>query len=151
MKKLILPCLLAAFLGISCGSLKEPEFRSIENAKMSSYSLSEINARIDLGFYNPNKDRLKLKKAEGDIWADNTPMGSFSIDTLLKIEGNSNFVLPVDLKLKVDKAVAGSLGNFLKKEVTLRIEGTARVGKGLIFINYPIRYEGKQKLEDLMK
>jgi len=151
MKRFILPCLLVVLTCSSCGSLKEPEFRRIENSKISSYSLSELNARIDLGFYNPNKDRLKLKKAEGNIWADDSPMGSFTIDTFITIDGNSDFTLPVNLKMKVDKSVVSSLSNFLKKEVTLRIEGTARVGKGFIFINYPIQYEGKQKLADLLK
>jgi hypothetical protein len=36
------------------------------------------------------------------------------------------------------------------KEVMLRVEGKAKVGKGAIFINYPIRYEGKQRVDSLM-
>ena len=40
---------------------------------------------------------------------------------------------------------------FMDKQVTLKVEGVAKAGKGIIFINYPIRYEGKQKLLELMK
>lgn len=154
MKNISLTALLlfaAALFLASCVSLKEPEFRRIENARMGNYSLSEVTAHFDLGFHNPNKARLKFKKAEGKLWLDGVQMGDFSIDTLVKIGGYSDFSLPVALKIKVDKAVSGSLTAFLTKEVNVKIEGEARVGKGMIFINYPIQYEGKQKLADLLK
>ena len=135
----------------SCVSLKEPEFRRIENARMGDFSFSEVTAHFDLGFHNPNKARLKFKNAAGKVWVDGVQLGDFSIDTLVKIDGYSDFILPVALKLKVDKTVTGSLSALMTKEVNVKIEGEARVGKGMIFINHPISYEGKQRLSELLK
>ena len=118
---------------------------------MGNYTLSEVTAHFDIGFHNPNKARLKFKKAEGKVWMDGVELGDFSIDTLVKIDGYSDFTLPVALKLKVDKTVSSSLAALMMKEVTVKIEGEARVGKGMIFINHPIQYEGKKKLADLLK
>jgi hypothetical protein len=33
-----------------------------------------------------------------------------------------------------------------QQEVKVKLDGNARVGRGGIFINYPIKYEGMQKL-----
>jgi hypothetical protein len=49
------------------------------------------------------------------------------------------------------KILTNSLVAFLANEVTVKVEGKARVGKGFVYINYPIRYEGKQNLRELIK
>jgi len=135
----------------SCGSVKEPDFKSVENIRISRFGLSESTLNLDLHYFNPNGSGLKMKNAEGDAWIDNNYLGHFTIDTLINIPARGDFRLPVKLKVDMSKILKNSLLAFLSKEVLVKIGGTARVGKGFVYINYPIRYEGKQDLGELMK
>ncbi|MDZ4793010.1 MAG: LEA type 2 family protein [Bacteroidota bacterium] len=143
--------LVPAFFMASCGQVKEPDFKRIENVRISKMGLSESTLTLDLHYYNPNKFRLKIKEAEGDAWIENTLLGHFTIDTMVHIPANGEFRLPVKLQVDMGKILKNSLLAFLAKEVMIRLEGNARLGKGLVYINYPIRYEGKQDLEKLLK
>lgn len=141
----------AVLLMASCDSYSEPEFRAVDNLQVSWVERQESILSMDVLYFNPNKARLKLKKASGEAWLDGTYLGRFSMDTLVHIPAKAEFTLPVTLQVDMSKLLQNSLVAFLNKEVTLRIEGKAKVGKGIIYINYPIRYEGKQDLEKLLK
>ena len=154
MKNHTLPFLLLifpAFFLFSCGQIKQPDFRGIENVRMSKVGLKDSILFLDLHYFNPNNARLKLKSAEGDAWMEENSLGHFTIDTMIQVPANGDFWLPVKLQLDMNKILKNSLVALLAKEVTIKVEGKARVGKGPVFINYPIRYEGKQTLEKLMK
>lgn len=136
---------------LSCGSVKDPDFKGIENVRLSQAGLNESSLFLDLYYFNPNKYRLTLKKAEGDAWMDGIPLGHFIIDTLIRIPAIADFRLPVKLKMDMNHFLQNTAAALFNKnkEVTVRIEGRAKVGKNGIFIHYPIHYEGKQDLRDL--
>lgn len=148
-----------AFLGtflistllLSCSSFREPDFRGIDNVKTTAISLSRTSLAIDLHYFNPNNTQIKLKNAEGDAWIDGTPLGRFFMDTLILIPANADFRLPVRLDLEMKSVLKNSFAVFLKNEVLLKIEGQARIGKAGFYINYPVRYEGKQNISGLLK
>ncbi len=135
----------------SCGSIKDPEFQSLENIKLGKLGLSESTLNLDIVYSNPNNTRLKLKSAEGEAWLDYNFLGHFTVDTLIKIPANDLFRLPVKLKIDMSKIVQSSVLAFLNPEVLIKVIGKARVGKGFVYINYPIKYEGKQNLRQLLK
>ncbi len=143
--------LLLTFIIGSCGSLKEPDFIGIENVKTTGISLSQTSLFMDLHYFNPNKSKLKLKKADGDAWIDGNLLGRFMLDTLIIIPANADFRLPVKLELNMKNVLKNSMSAFLKKEVLLKIVGTAKVGKAGFYVNYPVRYEGKQNLNGLLQ
>jgi LEA14-like dessication related protein len=154
MRNLHLPfflCLLVSSLFLSCRSFKEPEFRGIENVRVSELGIKESNLTLDLHYFNLNKSSLSLKEAEGDAWLDGSPLGHFIIDTLIQIPANADFGLPVKLKMDMNYFLRNTFNAFINKDVLVKIEGKARVGKGGIFIRYPIHYEGKQNFSELMK
>jgi LEA14-like dessication related protein len=136
---------------LSCGSFKEPDFRRIENLKLSRVGLRESNFTLDLFYYNPNKSGLKFKRAEGDAWIDENYLGHFTVDTMIRIPAYSEFSLPVTLQMDMSHFLKNSTALLLGKEVMVKIDGKVNVGKGMIFINYPIRWEGTQNLRELMK
>ncbi len=144
-------CFFSVLFLLSCGDLTEPDFRSIANVRVSKLGLSESTLSLHLNYFNPNKFRLKLRKAEGDAWIENSYLGHFIMDTTIQIPAKGEFRLPVKLQVDMARVFKNSLLTFLAKEVTIKVEGEARVGKGLVYINYPIRYEGKQNLQQLMK
>lgn len=142
---------LAISLGlISCGSMKEPEFRSIENIRVTELGATHSMLALDLHYFNPNKSKLKLKEAEGDAWLDGKLLGHFVVDTMVNIPAKSDFRLPVSLQLDMSQVVRNTIHTLLNPEVQLKVEGKARVGKGGIFIRYPMKYEGKINLSKLL-
>jgi len=151
MKKLSTIAIALLLIFSSCKSIKSPEFRGIENVKLSHVGLNESTLQLDLHYYNPNKSKLKLKNAEGDAFIENNLLGHFVVDTLINIPGKDDFRMPVTLQINMKKMLQNSALLLLKNEVTLRVDGKAKVGKGGIFINYPIHYEGKQKTDSLTK
>ena len=143
--------ILLVLLLSSCGQIKEPEFKSIENVQVSKMGLRESILTLELLYFNPNKTGLKLKSAEGDAWIENNFLGHFTMDTLIHIPGNGDFRLPVKLQVDMSKILTTSLLTLLAKETMIKVDGKARVGKGFIYINYPIHYEGKQKLGEMLR
>ena len=145
---LLLP--ITTLLFVSCKNVKQPDFRSIENVRISQFGLKESTLTAEIVYFNPNKFKLKLKEAEGDAWLDSNYLGHFYIDTLIKIHKLSEFRLPVTLKMDMANILQNTSAIFSNKDVMVKIEGKARVGKGLIYISYPIRYQGKQNIGKAM-
>ena len=146
-----LPVLAIVFLMTSCKSVKEPELKGVGNIRMNRLNLSKSDISLDLYYFNPNNYRLKLKKAEGDAWLNDQPLGHFTVDSLVHIYALSDFELPAKVKMDMKHITQNATTLLLNEEVILRVDGIAMVGKGPIYINYPIHYEGKQRLGDLLK
>ena len=136
---------------LSCRAIKSPDFLNIQNPRLQTFDLNETTLAMDLHYFNPNKTRLKLKEAEGDAFIDGVMLGHFKMDTLINIPANEEFTLPVKLKIDMKNILQNSITSFLKTEVLIKLDGKARVGKGSFFIHYPIRYEGKQNISELLK
>jgi len=51
----------------------------------------------------------------------------------------------------MSKILQSSILAFLNPEVMIKVNGKAKLGKGIVYINYPIKYEGKQNLRELLK
>lgn len=154
MKKTLLYFVLAGVFGFllpSCNAVKEPEFQGIENLRLSKLGLSESTLHLDIRYNNPNGYGLKMKSAEGDAWIENSYLGHFSMDSLVKVPARGDFNLPVKLKVDMSKILKNSLVSLLSPEVMIKVKGNARVGKGFVYINYPVEYEGKQRLDKLLK
>ena len=143
--------LLSWFLYASCKSVKEPELRGIENARIERLGMKESVVTLDLHYFNPNNYRLKLKRAEGTAWLDNNSLGHFTLDTLIHIPANADFRLPLQLKMDMKNFVSNMRIAFGGNLVLLKVEGMARAGKSIIYVNYPILYEGKVDLGELVK
>ena len=106
---------------------------------------------IDLFYYNPNRSKLALKKAEGEAWVDSSYLGHFTVDSLVTISPLSEFRIPVNLKVDMSRVLKNSMNIMGNKEVLVRIEGKAKVGKAGIYVSYPMKYEGMQNLSRLLK
>jgi len=136
---------------LSCGSVKNPDFKGIENARMTQTGLKKSSLFLDLYYFNPNKSRLTLKNAEGDAWVEGIPLGHFTVDTLIRIPANADFRVPLELKIDMNYYLQNMASILSNKEVAFKIEGRARVGKSGIFINHSINYEGKKNLSEFLK
>jgi LEA14-like dessication related protein len=135
----------------SCVTLREPDFRAVENIRVARLGKNETTLAMDVRYYNPNKTRVKLKEAGGSAWLEGNFLGNFKMDSMVHIPAYAEFTLPVTLDVDMKMLLRNSLSAFLNKEVIIKLEGKAKLGKGFVYINYPIRYEGKQEVEKLLR
>ncbi len=148
MKKLVF-LLLATGILISCGKMKDPVFKGIENVSMNGLGMQESFVTLDIRYLNPNSFKGRLKKAEGDAWVDSIYLGHFTVDTLVHISPNSEFLVPVKLKVDMKQMLKHSMTAFLKEDVMLTITGKAKAGKSGFYKNFSLNYTGRQNLNEL--
>jgi len=142
--------LVFAFFGLaSCRSLKDPVFNGVGDLAIQKVALGGSTLTANLYFFNPNM-AVKLKRANGTIWLDGALLGEFVLDTAINIPARSDFQVPVSLDVDMKNLLRNSLSAILSDSITFRIEGEARLGKGGLYKTYPVRYKGKQNLDDLI-
>ena len=135
----------------SCGSMKDPVFKGIENVKMDGLGINASSVTLDIRYFNPNGFRGQLKQAEGDAWIDSIYLGRFIVDTTVQIPANSDFLVPVKLAVDMKQLLKHSFASFLKEDVLLKITGKARAGKSGFYRNFSLNYLGKQNLQQLFR
>src|SRR5687767_1521078 len=143
----VLPVLL--LLSLSCAKPKGFDYLGFEEVKILSWGLKESVVGFQVQLFNPNNYGMQLKKANVDIHLNGTYLGHSDLDTLLHIPGNDTFYVPVKMRMETTSAIQGLISSARDTAVIIKIEGTARIGKGGMFFNYPIRYEGKPSLAQL--
>jgi LEA14-like dessication related protein len=150
MKRYVLVLLIISVLA-SCGKMKDPVFKGIENVKMNGLGIAASAVTLDIRYLNPNNFKGQLKQAEGDAWMDSTYLGHFVVDTTVDIPANSEFLVPVKLAVDMKQMLKHSLTAFMNEEVMLKISGKAKAGKSGFYRNFSLNYLGKQNLSELFK
>jgi len=143
---LVLATLLVVALA-SCNKPVAPEYRSIENFRVNNLGVGESAISADLKYYNPNNFSLKLKYGETNVYLNNKLLGKTVLDTMTVIPARDSFLIPVSMKVDMKQVYANALDILLSNEVNIRLDGYAKMGKGALFFNMPIKYEGLQKLD----
>ena len=148
MRKLLIGTLLP-FLFIACAKPTEFDYLGVKNLKVLSFGLKESTVALDVEYFNPNKYPVIMKKAEVDVYVNNSYFGKTSLDSTIKIPKRDTFFLPVLLKVDMSSTAISALQILGQgqRDVLIKMDGKARVGRGIFFINYPIKYEGMQKIE----
>ena len=141
---LVLPLLL---LAVSCSKPIAPDYRGIDNFKINSLGAGESAVSADLKYYNPNNFKLKLKSGEAGIYVNNRFIGKTVLDTLIEIPARDSFLIPVSMKVDMKQFYANAVDILLNNEVTIKLDGFAKLAKGLISFQVPIQYEGRQKID----
>jgi LEA14-like dessication related protein len=148
MKKLTVWALLPLAL-IGCAKPSGFDYLGVKNVKVVQFGLKQSTVSVDVEYYNPNKFPVTMKRADVDVYVNNNYFGKTTLDSTIKISGRDTFLLPVLLKVDMNTTVLQLIQVLSKgeQEVMLKMDGTARIGRGGLFINYPIKYEAMQKLK----
>ena len=137
---------LPALLFFSCSSPQLPLYQDVENFRIGKSGQGETVVSADVKYYNPNNYRMKLKHAEVEVYINNQVVGKSILDTLIVIPKRDRFLIPVSMKVNIKDVFSNALTTLLSGEVDIKLEGFAKLGKGVLFVDVPIRYEGKQKI-----
>jgi LEA14-like dessication related protein len=133
----------------SCAKPKDLEFVDIQNIKMVKWGLSESVIGLDVRFFNPNKQRVQLKGATAKVYVNSSFLGDTNMDTTIAVPKNDTFAVPLLLKVQTATALAKMFETAKDSAVTVKVEGTVKMGKAGVFLTYPIKYEKLQSLADL--
>jgi len=136
-----------ALLLTGCSRPIAPEYGGIENFRVNTLGAGQSAISADLKYYNPNNFTLKLKYGETDVYLNNRLLGKTILDTLTMIPARDSFLIPVSMNVDMKQLYSNALDILLSNEVTIRLDGFAKMGKSGIFFNLPIKYEGKQQLD----
>lgn len=90
---------------------------------------------------------MRLKEVEVDISVNEKYLGHSKLDSLIRIPKNDTFFIPLKVNVDMKSLLTNSLMAVLSKEVDVKIEGKTKIGKGGLYFNFPIFYQGKQKLK----
>lgn len=139
--------LFTAFLLVGCAKPLAPKYLGYQNFRLAKASFGDNILATDIRLYNPNNYPLQLKSATMDVYFNNAYLGHSSLDTLIILPGKDTSVVPLQLQAKAKDVLSNALKVFLNPDVKIRITGSAKAGRGGIFLNIPIDYEGMQRIE----
>ena len=147
-KPTLLLALALCLFGLSfCKRPKEPDYIDFQHLRLAKAGLDQSRITFDLRYYNPNDFRMQLKEAQVDVYFNDKFVGHSVLDTLIEIPKKDTFLIPVSMDVKLKNLLANAAQLLLNPDVNVRLNGNARVGKGGIFVNVPINYEGKQRID----
>ncbi|ACU63631.1 LEA/WHy family protein [Chitinophaga pinensis] len=131
----------------SCEKAKDLEFVRVAGINFDNLGFSKSIVRLTLAYYNPNNFKLKLKDASFDLFMDDNLVGHSLQDTMIAIPAKDTFYFPVKLEVNMENVFKNALGALMNKEVTIKATGNCKVGKGGVYLPFPIKCETKQPIK----
>ncbi|XZF13139.1 LEA type 2 family protein [Chitinophagaceae bacterium MMS25-I14] len=148
MKKILsLLILICTTFFISCSQPKELVYQDVKNFHIKSLGIRESTIGLDMQYYNPNNYALEMKGGDIDVTMNDKYLGKAALDNRITIPKKDTFLIPVALTTDLKSILENSLQVLLNPEVTIRLKGYVKVGKGGIFINVPVDFVTQQKIE----
>lgn len=138
----LLPFLMAVAF-FSCSAPKELEYVDYKNFGITKLGFSQSQVKMDLVYYNPNNFGLQLRRTDVDVFINNTFLGHTSSDTLIQIPRKETFLLPIKFDADMGTLLKNAWNTLVNQEVTIKVTGKIKVGKGNVFMSFPVNYEGK--------
>ena len=140
---------LLPLLAVGCAKPTGFDYLGVKNFKVLKFGLKESTVGADVEFYNPNRFPVTIKRGSVDVYANDNFFGKTTIDSTIKIPQKDTFLLPVVLKIDMNNTAIGLIQTLAggTDSVHIKLDGNAKIGRGRVFINYPIRYDGMQKIK----
>lgn len=149
MKPLKLFSVAAIFMYLlsSCGKPVSPKYLGYQNLRMEKIGFTNNIVAIDVKLFNPNGYPLQLKSASLDMYINNAFLGHSTLDSLIVLPAKDTSYIPIRLQATAKDILSNTAKILMNPNVKVKINGSARAGRGGFFINVPIDYEGVQKIE----
>jgi len=139
---------LLPLLTVACAKPTGFDYLGVKNLKVLSFGLKQSTVAADVEYYNPNKYPVTMKGAAVDVYVNNNYFGKSTLDSTIQIPKKDTFSIPVVLQVDMNGTVMGLLQTLTAgtDSVLVKLDGKAKIGRSGIYINYPIHYQGKQKI-----
>ena len=136
-----------SLLVTSCAKIKDPEFRRLDNFGVQKLGLKETTIGVDVVYFNPNNFGVTVKEAEADLYIDTIFVGKFTQPRSIEVGKNAEFAIPLSGGISLQTALKLRLTDLKDREVSVRADGSVKVGKGGVFVSRPVKYQGKHKVD----
>lgn len=133
------------FFVSSCREPKDLVYKDFQNLRVEKLGFASSLLKLDLNYYNPNNFGLQLKRADLDIFINNTFMGHAIQEYQVTIPKRGDFTLPIQMEVDMKNLFRNALSTILNNEVSVKVTGTIKLGKLNVFKSIPVNYEGNQK------
>lgn len=131
----------------SCGKIKDPEFRRVENFGVKSFGIEKIDLGFRVTYYNPNNFSVSVKEAVADFYIDSVYMGKFVQDQAIDVNKNAEFSIPLSGSVPLATALKLKVNDLGNRSLLIQANGSVRIGKGGVYINRPFTYSGQHKID----
>jgi LEA14-like dessication related protein len=138
---------LLLFTVFSCAKPQSFDYRDIRNFKVDKLGFDKSTISMELVYFNPNNFGVQLRKVDCDVYIEDKYLGKYLLDTLMDIPKKAEFVLPSKMDVDMKNVFKNTFSVLFGKDVLIKVKGTTRVGKGGVYINVPVNYEGRHKFE----
>lgn len=135
------------FFAIGCSKPIQPTYLGYQNLRLGKVGTKNNVIMSDIKFYNPNKYALNVKKAEMDIFFNDRFLGHTSITEMVRLAPLDTALVPFVTEASMTDILANTAQIFLNPNVKVKVQGNAKVGRGGIFVNVPINYQGTQRIQ----
>jgi LEA14-like dessication related protein len=139
--------LLSILFAYSCKAPKDLEYRDMHNFKLKQARLKETMVQLDIQLYNPNAYNVKIKKADIDVFFNDSRLGKVKVKGKYTIPKTDTASLPVTLEVDLATALPELLKLAFAKEIKIKLSGTIKAGRRIMFVRLPVHYEGLQDVK----
>lgn len=136
--------LLGLFVIVSCSPPRSLEYKTYHNFAIKSLGFNKTAISLDLEYYNPNNFGMQLKNTDLDIFIDGNLLGHSTSDSLIRIPRRGTFILPVKFDVDMQNAFKNAWKTLTGKQISIRLKGKIKAGKGNVFMSIPVNYETKE-------
>lgn len=127
----------------SCGPKEKIEFRYVKDVIVDANTEPLLKGKAVL--YNPNKQRMKLRKINVDVYVNGTKAARVDQEPSLRIPSEAEFIVPLEVKLNIKElgfvdTLFGMLGG---KKMKIRYKGTISITYKGVPVRVPVDYESE--------
>lgn len=138
---IILLCLALFVVLSSCGPKEDIEFKYVKDVIVDANTEPLLKGKAVL--YNPNKQRMKLRKINVDVYVNDKKTARVDQEPSMIIPAEAEFIVPLEVKLNMKElgfmdTLFGMLGG---KKMKVRYKGTVSVTYKGIPVRVPVDYE----------
>lgn len=126
------------FQSASCTKVKELEYKGIDKVSVQSVSLSKMSLLVNLKYYNPNAFGIDVKQTQLSLYLNNHFIGLADQPEKTQIPKQSDFIFPVVVHFDPIKALGTAFSSIFSKSNQLTIQGSAKLGKGGVYMTVPL-------------
>lgn len=127
----------------ACQTPKPLEYKDVQRLHMEGMGFKNVTVGMELSLYNPNKFAVTVKEGAVDIYLNGYKLGTTNVSKQFKIPKQETFLMPINLTIEYKNILKNAMDYLTKDQVTVKVNGVIKAGKGGIYINVPINYEGK--------
>jgi LEA14-like dessication related protein len=132
-----------------CVKIEEPQFRGIRDFNVDKFGISEVVVGLGMAYYNPNDFTVSVKETVVKVYMDSIYLGDFKQDTLIAVNKNAEFVIPLSGTVPLAALLKMKLKDIHKHDVLLQANGLTRIGKAGVFIEKEVGYRGRHRLDQV--